>query len=122
LQIKLPQGTSSVCVQNILFHTGKDITHSLMDLSRSWEAANCAAAQKLPNILWNPKVHYRVHKIPPLVSILNQINPIHTISSYLSKIHFNIVHPSTSWSSQWSFSFWLSHQYPIYIPLGPHSC
>jgi hypothetical protein len=26
------------------------------------------------------------------------INPIHTIPSYLSKIHFNIVHPPTSWS------------------------
>jgi hypothetical protein len=27
---------------------------------------------------------------PPLVPILSQINPIHTIPSYLSKIHFNI--------------------------------
>jgi hypothetical protein len=30
---------------------------------------------------------------------LSQINPIYTIPSYLSKIHFNIVHPPTSWSS-----------------------
>jgi hypothetical protein len=35
----------------------------------------------------------------PLVPILSQINPIHTIPSYLSKMHFNIVHPPTSWSS-----------------------
>jgi hypothetical protein len=27
-----------------------------------------------------------------------------------------------SWSSQWSLSFSLSHQYPISIPLLPHSC
>jgi hypothetical protein len=27
-----------------------------------------------------------------------------------------------SWSSQWSLSFWSSHQYPICIPLHPHSC
>jgi hypothetical protein len=27
-----------------------------------------------------------------VVPILSQINPIHTIPSYLSKIHFNIVH------------------------------
>jgi hypothetical protein len=38
------------------------------------------------------------------------------------KIHFNIVHPPTSWPSQWSLSFWLSHQYSICIPLLPHSC
>jgi hypothetical protein len=36
---------------------------------------------------------------PSTVSILSQIGPVHTISSYLSKIYFNIVHPPTSWSS-----------------------
>jgi hypothetical protein len=37
----------------------------------------------------------------------------------LPKIHFNIIHPPMSWSSRWSLSFWLSHQYPICIPLLP---
>jgi hypothetical protein len=44
---------------------------------------------------------------------------IQSIKSYLSKIHLNIVHPPTSWSSQWSLSFRHSHQYPIYIILLP---
>jgi hypothetical protein len=75
------------------------LSHSLMGPSPSWEAANCAATQELPSILWNPEVHYRVHKSPPPVPILSQIDPAHTIQPYLSKIHFNIVHPPTSWSS-----------------------
>jgi hypothetical protein len=67
------------------------LTYLLMELSPSWEAANCAATRELPSILWNPEAHYRVHKSPPLVPILSQIDPIHSIPSYLSKIHFNIV-------------------------------
>jgi hypothetical protein len=79
------------------------LTHSLMELSPSWEAANCAATRELSSILWNPEVHHRVHISPPPVPILSQIDPIPTIPSYLFKIHFNIVHPSTSWSSQCLF-------------------
>jgi hypothetical protein len=59
----------------------------------------------------NPMVQYRVHKSPPLVPILININPINIIPFYVSEIHFNIVHPPTSLSSQWTLSFWLSHQY-----------
>jgi hypothetical protein len=69
-----------------------------MELSPSSESANHAASQGLHNILWNPKVHYRVHKIHPLAPILSHTNSIHTTPSYLSKIYFNIIHPHTFWS------------------------
>jgi hypothetical protein len=95
------------------------------ELNPSWEAASCADTQELPNILWNLKVHYRVHKRPPLVPILSHINAVHTTSSFLSKIHFNIIRPPMSWiflvvsillaipSISYSFPF---HSF------SPHSC
>jgi hypothetical protein len=38
----------------------------------------------LPSNLRNLKVHHRVHKSPPLVPILRQIDPVRTIPVYLS--------------------------------------
>jgi hypothetical protein len=69
------------------------LTHSLMELSSTWEGADCAATQELPSVLWNPKIHYHVHKSPPLVPILSQINPISTIPSSLSKIYSTLIIP-----------------------------
>jgi hypothetical protein len=96
------------------------ITYSLTELSSSWGAANFAATQEFPSILWNPKVHYRVHKSRPLLPILSHISPICTIPSYLRSILILSTHVRLGLPSD--LYFWLSHQYPICIPVLPHSC
>ena len=52
------------------------LTYSMVQ-SPSWEANWFAASQEITHISQNPKVHYRTHKRPLPVSILDQPNPVH---------------------------------------------
>ena len=54
-------------------HDPNLLTYS-MEQSSSWEANRFAASQEIPRILWNPKVHYCIHKCPSPVPILTQLD------------------------------------------------
>ena len=92
-------------------------TYSMLQ-SSSWEANWFAASQKIPRISQNPKVHYRTHKRPPPLPILDQPNPVNIPTTHLLEIHPNIIHPSTPRSPQWSPSLRFPHQDPIH-PFSP---
>ena len=110
-----------IMVPETCWANGWLLTYSTVQ-SAFWEVNWFAASQEIPRISRNPKVHYRTHKRPPPVSILDQPNPVHIPISHLLEIRLNIVHPSTPRSPQWSSSLRFPHQDPIHLPLLTHTC
>jgi hypothetical protein len=68
------------------------------------------------------KVHHRIHKSPPPVPILSQLDPLYTPPADLPKIHSDPILTSTPWSFKLSLSFWPSHQNLLHVPLISHAC
>jgi hypothetical protein len=86
-----------------------------MEWSPSWEANSSLANQDILHILWNAKIYYFVHNIPPLFLILSQINPVCTFPAYFFKINCNIILLSMCQSSKWSLSFSFLHHNTLCI-------
>ena len=49
------------------------------------------ASEKTLRNLWNPKVHYRLHKISPLIPVRSQTNPVQALPTNFLLIRFNII-------------------------------
>jgi hypothetical protein len=88
-------------------------------------SCNCVPTQEFPSILWYPDVHYRVHKNPPLVRILCQINPIHPILSLRSVLilssHLRLGLPGGLLPSGFPTNIlYLSSPHSCYMPCLPN--
>jgi hypothetical protein len=49
------------------------------------------ASQEFLLLLQISRIHRHVHKSTPLLPSLSYLNPVHSLSPYFFKIHFNII-------------------------------
>jgi hypothetical protein len=94
--------TLYICILYVDLHIYL-LTHSKEQIP-SWEANRFSASLEIPRILWNRKVHYRIHKCPSPDPILSQHNPVHTPTYHFLKTHHNINLQSTLGCPLWSLS------------------
>jgi len=50
-----------------------------------------SASQEITYLLWNLKVHYRVHRYLLLVFIFSDMHPVHNFTPHFPKSHSNIL-------------------------------
>jgi hypothetical protein len=107
------------------FHSLMTTTHpSNVSLPSSGQQVTARLSARKVSVAWGnraqhllvrnttPKVHCRIYKPPPPVTILSQLDPVHTPTSRFLKIHLNIIITSTPGSRKRSLSFRFSHQTP----------
>jgi hypothetical protein len=53
-----------------------------MEQSPFWETGSPSAGKDILRLLWNPKVHCRVHMSPLFDPILSQMKTVHILTPY----------------------------------------
>jgi hypothetical protein len=71
---------SCLCVYDLPTYLPTYLIHSLTPWGRLTNSRS--AGQEIPRFLWNPKIHYRVHKSQSPDPNLSQIYSIHTFPTY----------------------------------------
>ena len=92
-----------------------------MEQSPSRDVNRFSASQEITSILWNPKIHYPIHKCSPPVPILSQLDPVHTPTFHFLKVHLKLSSHLRLRLPSGPFPSGFPHQYPVYVSLLPHT-
>lgn len=88
----------------------------------SCKTSSCLVCQEIPHILWNQNLYFHVSKNPPLVPYLRQMTAVHILETYLCKINFIIILPSTSRSCRRPSLSRSSYRNFVCVFLLSHAC
>ena len=64
-----------------------------MEQNPSWETNRSSVSQEFPRILFNPNIHYRIHKTRPSVPTQGYINEVLVLYHFLKTL-FSSIYPS----------------------------
>jgi hypothetical protein len=76
---------------------GTDNQIKFMEQSRSWEADRRLSGQELFSMFWNPMIHWCIHKILRLNSVVTLTTAVTSLPAYLQKTNF-IITPTSAHS------------------------
>jgi hypothetical protein len=99
-QIRILELSFNLFLANVAFI---NVLHGAEYYLKSW--LSLSLSKNILLSLWNPKVHNRVHKSPPLDPVPSHLNSVRPIDPSLPQVKINVILPPTPGSSQWFLPF-----------------